>query len=81
MSTYYRASAITGLNDTLFGGVGDTEGSRADTSIQGGARFGMTRRGELGDGEAGPEVRAKVSRPKGRNVELSRNEVGDDGGD
>ena len=44
-----RALAISGPNETLVGGVGDTEGAKASTAMQGGAGVGMTRQGGVGD--------------------------------
>ena len=63
MSIYGRASTVTDPRETLVGGIGDTEGSGAGTSGQGGARLGVTGQGKVGSGESGPGVGAEGALP------------------
>ena len=80
MSIYGRASTVTDPRETLVGGVGDTEGSGAGTSGQGGDRLGMTGQGKVGAGESGPGVGAEGAIQEGRDAESSRSKVGGDKG-
>ena len=80
MLTYGRASTITGPKETLFGGVGATEGSRSDRSGQGEAGVNMTGQGWVGAGEDGPRVEEEGADTEGRDTESSGSKVGGDEG-